>query len=41
VEAPAEETPAAAGRPGEVVDFVAALQASIEAAQKRAAGGKA
>lgn len=34
---PAEEPEAAAGKPGEVVDFVAALQASIEAAKKRAA----
>jgi DNA end-binding protein Ku len=38
-EAPAEEPPPASGRPGEVVDFMAALQASIEAAKKRAAGG--
>jgi hypothetical protein len=39
VEAPAEEPAPAAGRPGEVVDFMAALQASIDAAKKRAAGG--
>jgi len=38
VEAPAEEPAPAGGRPGEVVDFLAALQASIEAAKKRAAG---
>jgi DNA end-binding protein Ku len=37
--APAEEPELAAGGPGEVVDFVAALQASIEAAKKRAAAG--
>lgn len=42
VEEPAEEAPAGAGRPGEVVDFLAALQASIEAAKQRtASGGKA
>ncbi len=35
---PAQEFEAAPGGPGEVVDFVAALQASIEAAKKRAAG---
>jgi DNA end-binding protein Ku len=40
VEAPAEEAPADADRPGEVVDFVAALQASIEAAQQRRAAEK-
>jgi DNA end-binding protein Ku len=38
VEAPPEEVPAGE-RPGEVVDFLAALQASIEAAKKRSAGG--
>ncbi len=37
-----EEEPApAAGRPGEVVDFMAALQASIAAAKARTAGGGA
>jgi len=40
-EAPGEPAPAAAGRPGEVVDFMAALQASIEAAKKRAAASGA
>jgi len=38
VEAPAEEPAPAGGRPGEVLDFLSALQASVEAAKKRAAG---
>lgn len=39
--APAEEPERAAVAPGEVVDFVAALQASIEAAKQRAASAAA
>jgi len=39
VEAPVEEPAPAGGRPGEVLDFMEALQASIEAAKKRAAAG--